>query len=135
MTYDQRERQADLRLRAVVTHAETKALMRSPEPRARGLVPMPWREAARPSPLATGYIVGSKADAACAALGLSPSAPVERVFGTVCYVEGPKAVALADGARPRPNVAVSIGPRTYYREDFEADLRRSAGIVVMGEVD
>jgi hypothetical protein len=64
---------------------------------------MPWRLAAKGRrPVAHGFIVGSRANAAALAMDLDPTAcaTAERPFGTVVFV-GPKPIAARADGRPK----------------------------------
>jgi hypothetical protein len=98
---DAKRRREDAQLRARLLHHEALDLMRPTNDGARGLVPMPWRLSAKGRrPVAHGFIVGSRANAAALAMDLDPStvATAERTFGTVVFVS-PKPIAEKRGER------------------------------------
>lgn len=119
----------------------TEDLIRAPYARARGLSRWPDRlGVGRRSPVKHGYVEGSRAEAAAAAMGLSPLGTVERPFGTVAYVESPKPTVAARerkayAVEPKPVELDGSKVVVLTPDQLAAVLRQKAGVIRMGEVD
>jgi hypothetical protein len=112
----------------------TSDLMQAPYTPARGLSRWPDRmSAGGPKPVREGYIVGSKADAVCTLIGITPIANERRSFGEVNYVKSrtPKAVG------PKPAARQSAEANRLDRQADEAERLRTFAkqYAIVGQAD